>query len=158
MVTAVLAEAKRYLGVVETPKGSNRGTEIDYWVRESGLEPKGAYAWCACYVGQMGRQAIGALWPCPRTAGVMVLVAWAKASSARWIQTPVAGDLFVIWNAKLDGGRYAHVGFVTAVRDDAFDSIEGNTNPGGGREGWGVFARTRPRDATTRFVRWTAAL
>jgi hypothetical protein len=157
-IAAVVAEAKRYLGVVEVPRGSNRGTQIDYWVAEASLDPKGAYAWCAAYVGQVGRQALGVLWPCPRTAGVMALVTWAKKDAARWATVPVAGDLFVIWNAKVDGGRYAHVGFVTAVRDDAFDTLEGNTNGGGSRDGYGVFARTRTRDATTRFLRWTAAL
>lgn len=158
-VAAVLSEAGRFLGVVEDPKGSNRGVEVDYFVREAGLDPKGAYPWCAAYVGQMGRQALGHVWPCPRTPGVMALVKWAKEDTAkRWKMQPEVGDLFVLWNAAVDGGRYAHIGFVSAVATDEFTTLEGNSNNAGGREGYGVYSLTRKRLTTTRYIRWTSEL
>lgn len=155
---AVLAEARRYLTVREEPRGSNRGVEIDYFVHEAGLDPKGGFPWCAAFVGQIGRQALGHRWPCPRTASVMALVQWAKPFADRWLTSPEVGDLFVIWNAALDGGRFAHVGFVVSATADDFATVEGNSNPGGGREGYGVFSLTRKRLSTTRFIRWAAAL
>lgn len=159
----VIAEARRYVGVTEVPKGSNRGLEIDYWIKECGLDPKGAYAWCAAFVGQVGRQAVGARWPCPRSAGVQALADW--ATKAACLQaTPAAGDLMVFWHADLK--RFAHIGVVTAVHVPALgfggptsvDTIEGNTNAGGGREGWGVLVKTRSPKSDDRFIRWAKVL
>lgn len=151
----VIAEAKRYLQVREVPLGSNRGTEIDYFIRECGLEPKGAYPWCAAFVGQIGRQALGHRWPVPRTAGVAAIATWAEKGG--YLETSAAvGDLFIVWHAELD--RFAHVGFVVSLEDGKVGTIEGNTSGGGSREGWGVFARARTLAAKDRCIRWTGGL
>jgi hypothetical protein len=158
-VEAVLKEARRYRAVREIPKGSNRGVQIDYWIAEAGLDHARGFAWCAAYISQVGRQALGHGWPCPRTASVMAVVAWAKKDEAKRFQdSPAIGDLFVLWNAKVDGGRFAHIGFVTAVKAEGFATIEGNSNDSGGREGYGVFELARKLLPATRFVRWIAAL
>jgi len=47
-----------------------------------------------------------------------------------------------------------HTGFVSAVRGNVFETIEGNTNIGGSPEGFGVFRRTRPITRDYQFVRW----
>jgi hypothetical protein len=89
----------------------------------------------------------------------MAVVEWAKKDAAkRLLSSPAVGDLFLIWNAKVDGGRFAHIGFVTAVTAEGFATIEGNSNDSGGREGYGVFELARKLLPATRFVRWTAAL
>lgn len=154
---AVIAEAKRYLGVVEEPKNSNRGLCIDYWIRECGLDPKEGLPWCAAYVGQIGRQAIGASWPVPRTASVAAIAAWAATKPGVLQTTPRAGDLFILWNEKLK--RFAHVGIVIEYNaaNDTYRTVEGNTNGGGSRDGFGVFARARVVVSKDRFVRWEAA-
>lgn len=41
------------------------------------------------------------------------------------------------------GGGKGHTGIIIAVNGGFMDTIEGNTNDQGGREGSGVFARTR---------------
>lgn len=153
---AIIAEAKRYLGVVEEPKNSNRGLCIDYWVREAGLDPTGGYPWCAAFVGQVGRQVLGYRWPAPRTAGVMTLVAWAATKPNVLVTQPSEGDLFVLWNESLN--RFAHVGIVTKVMPHGYDTIEGNTNDGGSRDGFGCFARYRALHPRDRFIRWEAAV
>jgi hypothetical protein len=160
-VELVLAEARRYAGVKEQPAGSNRGVEVDYFVREAGLDPKGGYPWCACFVGQIGRQALGAAWPCPRSALVADLAAWAKteAGAGVLVEQPAAGDLFLLWFAKLS--RFAHIGFVTAVTARGYTTLEGNAAPPDAtstREGFGVFARTRAVGRETRFIRWVKAM
>jgi CHAP domain len=172
-VRAVLAEAARYVGEQERPRGSNRSLRIDYWLAEVGLPPaeradpaKGCVveqpgaAWCAAFVHQAGRQALGAAWPIPRTASVAAMVRWAEAAQVL-LDLPHEGDLFVLWNDGLK--RYAHVGFVesiarTAEAGPVLRTIEGNTNPGGSREGFGVFRRERRPSAAIRYLRWIAAL
>ncbi len=149
---ALIAEARRYLGVQEKPKLSNRGTQIDYWIAECGLDPAGAYPWCAAFVGQVGRQALGHAWPLPRTASCASLASW--ATNGRLVETPQVGDLFLLWESGLTPARYGHVGIVTEVGARDFGTIEGNTNPGGSRDGFGVFARRRPFGGRTTFVRW----
>jgi hypothetical protein len=156
LVERVIAEARRYLQVREVPLGSNRGVEIDYFVRESGLDPKGAYPWCACFVGQVGRQALGYQWPCPRTASVAVLAKWAEQSHYLEL-SPGAGDLFIVWHPELK--RFGHVGFVASIDGSGkMGTIEGNTSGGGSREGWGVFERQRILKAEDRCIRWTRAV
>jgi hypothetical protein len=60
-----------------------------------------------------------------------------------------AGQVFFIDT----GGGHGHVGLVTGRQGADFQTIEGNTNELGGREGIGVFARSRPvRQATLGFV------
>lgn len=153
---ALITEAQRYLAAREKPIGSNRGVEVDYWIKECGLDPAGAFAWCAAFVGQMGRQALGHRWPCPRTASVAALYKWADAGHFVEI-SPAVGDLFVVWHAELK--RFAHVGVVTALGTGKIATIEGNTSGGGSREGWGVFARpARTLAVDDRCIRWTRAL
>ena len=54
------------------------------------------------------------------------------------------------------GGGHGHVGLVTGRMAGDFQTIEGNTNELGSREGIGVFARNRPvRQATLGFVEFT---
>jgi len=103
----------------------------------------------------MGRQAEGHAWPCPRTASVVVLAAWAATKPAVLQETPAVGDLFILRSEELK--RFAHVGIVTKVNGDSFETIEGNTNGGGSREGFGVFARVRRVTGAIRFIRWEAA-
>lgn len=155
-VEALIAEAKRYLGVVEAPRDSNRGVEVDYFVRECGLDPKLGLPWCAAFVGQMGRQALGHAWPVPRTASCAAIAAWAQETGRGLLTAPVVGGLFLLWEAGLTPARFGHVGIVETVDATGFGSLEGNTNPGGSREGYGVFRRRRLLDRTTRFVRWWA--
>lgn len=167
-VRVVLAEAARYVGEEEKPRGSNRSSRIDYWLLEANVDP--GLAWCAAFVGQVGRQALGASWPVPRTASVHDpkrrwpnVVSWAEEHELL-VAGPHVGDLFVLWNESL--GRYAHIGFVETTdaaavdpgRATALHTIEGNTNSGGSREGYGVFRRVRPPGPGIMYVRWTAAL
>jgi hypothetical protein len=156
-VDLVIAEAKKYLQVREVPLGSNRGTAIDYWIAECGLDPKGGFPWCAAFVGAIGRQALGrARWPCPATASVAQLYAW--ADKLHIVESTAAvGDLFVVWHPELK--RFGHVGLVVAnLPAGRIGSIEGNTSGGGSREGWGVFARERTLATEDRCIRWTRAL
>lgn len=68
---------------------------------------------------------------------------------------PSPGDLFLIRRLIPGGPRvfdWIHCGIVTAVGPDYFETIEGNTNTDGSREGTAVHARVRAVNARTDFV------
>ena len=50
----IVATAERYVGVRETPDGSNRGPKIDEWQRQYGLLGQ---PWCAMFVGGIYKEA-----------------------------------------------------------------------------------------------------
>jgi len=152
-VEAVLAEARRYVGVAEQPPGSNRGVQIDYWLTEVGAAP--GLPWCAAFISQVGRQALGVAWPVPRTASVQAIADWAVPRKLL-LATPVPGDLFLTYFESLK--RYAHVGLIVKANGQQVVCYEGNTNPGGSREGYGVFERQRTWGPAYRAVHWVAAL
>ena len=55
------------------------------------------------------------------------------------------------------GEGHGHTGLVVGRSGNDLETIEGNTNELGSREGIGVFARTRPvRQATLGFVEFAA--
>jgi len=159
-IDAVLAEARRYLKVREVPYASNHAIAIDYWLAEVGSPspalPKTGYPWCAAFVWNMGRQALGAAaWLLPRSASVQYLHDWGQ-SKGLIQEAPAVGDIFLLWESGLTPPRFGHTGYVTAVNTDgSCATIEGNTNPGGSRDGFGVFERVRKFGTSDRFLRWS---
>ena len=160
-----IATEEERLHVREAPLGSNRGPRVDQYLRAVGLDPtKGSYPWCASFIVwcfETAARGLGLTSPVPRTAGVHDM--WLKAGRAgfRRLSYDVAtgdpsqvqpGHVFFIDT----GGGHGHVGLVTGRTGGDFQTIEGNTNELGGREGIGVFARSRPvRQATLGFVEFT---
>jgi hypothetical protein len=148
-VRLVLALARSQLYVREQG-GENRGQVVEEYLRTTGLDE--GYPWCAAFIAWCGKQAHGAAWPLPLTAGCKELGAAAEAKGLL-VEKPQAGDVFLLLYEKL--GRFAHTGFVTDVLPDGrIRTIEGNTNDGGSRDGYGVFARIRAIEPGDRFIRW----
>lgn len=153
----VLAVAIGEIGVRESPLGSNRGPRVDQYIKATGLNPGGKHAWCMCFIYWCFEQAakdLGVQNPCPKKAGVHM--AWkaclnAAASGAKDVAVTAAkeaqkdpgkvrpGMVFFIDT----GGGTGHVGFVAGNSNGALETIEGNTNDNGSREGIGVFRRSR---------------
>lgn len=79
----------------------------------------------------------------PNTAYTPNAEIWYK-KQGRLFTTPRVGDQFFVYFPSKR--RVAHTGFVVGISDDGRTvyTIEGNTNPGGGRNGYGVFKRSRP--------------
>jgi hypothetical protein len=150
----VLAEAERWMGHSEQPRGSNRSWAIDYWLKEMRVDV--GLAWCAAWAWNVGRQALGTAWPVPRAALVQTIVDWANQRSLLRDE-PRFGDLFVLYFPD-PLNRYAHIGFVAEATGNQFTTLEGNTDPGGGREGYCVSRRTRAIGPRIRFIRWVDAL
>lgn len=143
----VIDIAASQIGVVEQPRGSNRGPEVDVYIRTTGLDPAGHFPWCVCFLYFVFEQAAkikGADNPLPKTAGVISLWNLGRRTEAQVVrkseanaQTVKPGMIFLL---DLGGGK-GHAGLVIEVRGDRIITIEGNTNPGGSADGFGVFRR-----------------
>jgi hypothetical protein len=144
----VIDIAASQIGVCEQPRGSNRGPEVDQYIRSVGLNPADAsYPWCACFLYWVFDQAAKLKRienPLPKTAGVHVLWNKGKDTEANVIYpsnadstTVKPGMIFMIDT----GGGHGHAGLVCQAAGDHLITIEGNTNPGGSSEGYGVFRR-----------------
>jgi hypothetical protein len=97
--------------------------------------------WCASWVAMVLDLAFKGANPLPKSGSCDVLLEFARKRG--WLQQePIVGDVFLLMKTKTDA---VHTGFVTAVGELAVKTIEGNTNAGGSRDGWGVFARERSR-------------
>lgn len=135
-----LAQRAREVG------GDNRGP----WVRLYMQGHEGpSYRWCAgfvCFCLQQAATTLGERLPIKTTFSCDVLAESAKLrglfvdgdSDARRDVAP--GWLFLVRRMRSD---WQHVGIVTDVDDESFDTIEGNTNDEGSANGYEVASRTR---------------
>lgn len=115
---AIVQVACSQVGVVESPLGSNRGIEVDAYLRPSGLS---AVPWCAAFVSWVLRE-----------AGIDALGQY-HVSAAQLLRSlrPVVsgdkqpGDVFGWVNPDGTG----HVGFVIGLGDalDVVATVEGNS-------------------------------
>jgi hypothetical protein len=152
MRNLVIDIAASQIGVVEQPRGSNRGPEVDVYIRTAGLDPtQDSFPWCVCFLYWVFEQAAKLKTkdnPLPKTAGVIALWNQARHTEAQVVrksevtgQTVKPGMIFAL---DLGGGK-GHAGLVIDVHGDHIITIEGNTNPGGSSDGFGVFRRdSRP--------------
>jgi hypothetical protein len=148
----VIAIAQSQIGVLEQPIGSNRGPEVDEYLKAGGLDPgSGDYAWCVCFIQWVFREA-GAIRgepsPLPLTAGVHALWDMRGRGASHVLKPPhiAPSDLRPAMIFLIDtGGGKGHAGFIESIAGDVLTTIEGNTNPGGSRDGYGVFRRTSRR-------------
>ena len=151
LLKTTLDVAASQVGVMEEPPGSNRGPQVDQYLKAVGLDPvDGSYPWCAAFVYWSFQQAATRLEktnPVIRTASV--LDHWNKAGRAgttRVLPDDVQEDFSLVKPGLIfvmsTGAGKGHTGLVEGFRDDRLITIEGNTNLSGGREGVGVFRRT----------------
>lgn len=150
---AALGVAISQIGIMEVPRGSNRGSMVDVYQTATGLRlPPGnapGYFWCMAFVYWCFKQAGGGTTAFPKTAGC--LDAWNKVrnKSPNRIVTRAAalanpsivkpGMVFI-----LDfGGGAGHTGFVRQSLGGALKTVEGNTNSNGSSNGLGVFELNR---------------
>ncbi|WP_199118708.1 CHAP domain-containing protein [Pedobacter sp. ASV28] len=140
--------AQSQIGVQEFPKGSNSGKQVEIYLNSVGLG-KG-YAWCMAFIYWCVLQTYnktGAKTPLKRTGGVRDQ--WIACKSLA-VKTPQDGDIFIIVYPNGTG----HAGFVEKVLPNGFiQTIEGNTNSDGSREGYAVCRRTRKTTTITDFIR-----
>ncbi len=149
----VIAIAKLHLR--EHPRevgGANAGP----WVRlYTGGKEGAAWPWCAGFVTTMLQQALGADQTAPIKGSLScdVLASQAQKVGRFYAGAQVqantdlrrklgSGCIFLVRNAK-NSKDWTHTGLVTRLYDEYFETIEGNTNDSGDREGYEVCARRR---------------
>lgn len=146
MKDEVVPMASRLVGWVKEASGANDGPWVEAIQRVTGN--RRGDPWCASFVAFVLGMAYRGKNPLPATASCDVLLEWAR-KGGRLVDEPEPGDVFLVMRTPTDA---VHTGFVTRVTPEVVGTIEGNTGPGGTREGWGVFARERRRKGLA-FVR-----
>lgn len=137
---------------VREKTGKNDGVEVEKYLKSVGLG-KG-YAWCSAFTH----------W-CLNEAGydVSKMTAWSPSaynknniitSKGTFYKEPKPGDVFVLYYPNLK--RIGHTGFFHRQQNSTvFETVEGNTNQAGSREGDGVYRKFRSFKATYAITRWT---
>lgn len=149
MDSVVAAVYMSQVGVRELT-GKNDGKQVEKYLRSVGLG-KG-YAWCAAFVK----------W-CFDSAGVKTTItAWSPSAENKnnyvyrqsSIKKPIQqADVFTIYFSNLK--RIGHTGFVTKrFGTNSIQTVEGNTNSAGSREGDGVYVKIRPLSSIYTITRW----
>lgn len=137
------------VGKMEHPLGSNWGHPVqEYLARVHLHEPE---PWCAAFVA----------W-CLDSAGISNTINGASGSAqnkanlvyyhTRMLQTVEPGDVGTIFFPSLH--RIGHTFFTDSETNGIVETIEGNSNAGGSREGVGVFHRKRPLHTLWSISRW----
>lgn len=136
--------AFRFLGVQEEG-GPNRGPMIDLWLRRMSLEPdprknpvvpEKGYHWCAAFACCMcedgGRRLI--------VPSARVRTVW-EGNQDLAVDEPQEGDLVL----RLVPGE-THIAFwIREVKAGIWETLDGNSNEAGSREGKSVVRKTRPK-------------
>lgn len=140
-----------YIGVREAT-GKNDGPAVERFLKNVGLG-KG-FPWCAAFVKTCLLEA-GI-----KSAGKINGMALSCENKTHFVYTgkqlvgiPRAGDVGTLFYAKL--GRIGHTFFYDKkVNSSIYESVEGNTNGDGSREGDGVYRKKRSLNATWSLSRW----
>jgi hypothetical protein len=148
LALVALKQAQSQLGVQEVPRGSNAGPAVEKYLKSVGLG-KG-YAWCMAFLYWCFKEASvqnATTNPLYRTGGVLKM--WNEMKHKR-VTDPQPGDIGV-----MDfGGGAGHAFIVEKVLGGGkLQTIEGNTNDEGSREGYEVARRTRNIKQTKGFIR-----
>lgn len=148
--------AKEALFVAKTQidireEGNNGGPEVKRYLKAVGLSV--GYPWCMAFVYWCVDQAAQKLQlanPLIITGGV--LRQW-NESNLRKVPAKASGpvqpgDIFI-----MDfGGGIGHTGFVVSINGSIVNTIEGNTNNDGSREGYEVAYKQRSLSAIKGFI------
>lgn len=144
MIAERLAKAaESQVGVRETK--TNGGERIAEYQRATWL-PVGPWAWCAAFVCWCVREAMGGeryTFPRPETAGAWDFENWCRSvDNSVKLHKPHEDDIrrgdIVIFT-------FSHIGIAVGDigKDGMVQTVEGNTNSDGAREGDGVYRKRR---------------
>lgn len=140
--------AEKEVGVREDPKNSNRGQRVQEYQDATWLTGT-SWPWCAAFICWLCKQAGMPTKHRPMTAGAWDFENWARKSrTPATIYKPATltdirrGDIVVF--------TFSHIGLAVADESNGYvQTVEGNTDASGSREGGGVYRKTR----STRKIR-----
>jgi hypothetical protein len=144
-----IAEEEFKKGVYEiTP---NDSPEIKEYLKSVGINNHSP--WCLAFVYWCVDNACfnaGKKNPLPKSGYCPITAKWGISENIK-SNTPEPGDIFFLMDSQIP--PYYHTGFVSGVKGEYFETIEGNTNPGGSAEGDGIYKRTR-LNSNVIFIKW----
>lgn len=150
----IVSIAANEIGIRETSKNQGPGL-AKYWTATSygdGYTDRQPY--CAAFVCWVVKQAVSDLshdYSLPTSALAYDFEKWGKANSGKGVSIVAGkvkpGDIFTL-------SAISHVGLISRVIDeDTVETIEGNTDGSGSREGDGVYKRTRKISGFRKVIR-----
>lgn len=136
-INKILDVARKEIGTVESPSGSNR-TRYGKWYGMDGNP------WCAMFTSWVFDMA-GYPLPkiqtgAPSGAAYCPYIEQYARKNKQWYSKPKPGDLALFSFGK---NLAVHIGIVESVKGDKFTSIEGNTSVGNNSNGGAVMRRNR---------------
>lgn len=152
--------AKKEVGVEEV-NGTNCGPRVNQYKAATWLDPLQSWAWCAAFIDWLVMRAMEEesgrkfTFARPRTAGAWDLENWSmKQDGSTWTKlNPQASDIapgdIVIFT-------FSHVGLAIDIPSKGLvQTVEGNSNAQGSREGGGVWKQTRKLSQIRSRIRFT---
>jgi hypothetical protein len=151
--------AKKEVGVEEIG-GTNCGPRVNEYKAATWLPPDQAWPWCAAFIDWLVMKAMAEsgkafTFERPRTAGAWDLENWSmKQDGSTWTKlNPQASDIapgdIVIFT-------FSHVGLAIGTPEKGMvETVEGNSNAQGSREGGGVWKQTRKLSQIRSRIRFT---
>ena len=153
VVERMLEWAQEEVGTVEAG-GNNKGGRIRFYQSATWLEGSG-WPWCAAFICAMVRHAIVIFededipFNRPQTAGAFDFERWAREQPGATLHKTgkiKRGDIVVY--------DFSHIGVATADEyRGKVTTIEGNTGPDGGRDGDGVWDKSRSKTLIRSWIR-----
>lgn len=146
--------AEREVGVREDPQDSNRGAKVEQYQGATWLDGSG-WPWCAAFVCWCIREAGAAqdlTFQRPRTAGAWDFIRWANGQGL--LNFDPRGNDELIRRGDIVVFTFSHIGICNATTEtDHVNTVEGNTDASGSREGGGVYKKVRKRSQIRRVIR-----
>ena len=133
---AILAVARKEIGVKESPAGSNR-TKYGAWFGLNG------HPWCMMFIQWVFTQADAESLLAARTASCGAFMRAAQ-KTGRWVTGGYQPGDVVIYDFPGNNVKTDHCGIVVTLLTDGVRTIEGNTGVGNDSNGGEVMERTRP--------------
>lgn len=143
----IIQVAKSFVGQKETA-GNSGFVNADFLTKMLKVGWQKGFAWCAFFAELVWTESYKTVDPSKLDdiAGIFsgsAVETFSRFKKAGWktsANQPEPGDI-VIW--RHGDGWQGHAGIVTAVAGNVFQTVEGNTNADGGREGDTVAQKTR---------------
>lgn len=160
LASKLIEVATREIGVEEID-GTNCGPRVNEYKAATNLPSDESWPWCAAFVCWCVRKAMTeagiqetATFKRPCTAGAWDFENWSrKQDKTTQTKKPHDGD---IQAGDIVMFTFSHIGIaVSAPKDGVVQTVEGNTDAAGSREGGGVFRKSRKLSQIRSRIRFT---
>ena len=157
-ITDLVNIARGQIGTEEDNKHQNKGSSIEKYQAATGTSGQG-WPWCAAFVDwciqQFANEVGTNITHVPRTAAAFGLITWGNDNHYQVFNPPATPKDFKAMPGDIVVYEFSHTGIVSRAGDRkySFYAIEGNTNPGGGRDGYEVAERGRNYSSVRKFIR-----